>query len=154
MAIPYIMPIGFVDGITKDGVVILLTNPEESATIEEGTPVPIWTYNPGTLSSGRIRGEINAVGYVSATITIMETQLGPRWPKGQDILKRGAPVYLAQPGTFEPDESRMLTPEQADGMASLATIYADITRPKTPDRRRTGDDSRSPNGQNGHRHSP
>ena len=154
MAIPYIMPLGFVDGTTKDGVVILLTNPDESAAIKEGAPVTIWKYNPGTLSTGRVRGEINAVGYVSAIVTITETQLGPRWPQGQNILKRGTPVYLAQPGTFEPDESRMLTPEQAAGMASLATIYADITRPKTPDRRRAGENLRSPNGQNGHRHSP
>ena len=150
MATPYIMPIGFVDGVTKDGVVILLTNPEGSATIKEGAPVTIWKYNPGTLSSGRIRGEINAVGYVSATVAITETQLGPRWPQGQNILKRGTPVYLAQPGTFEPDESRMLTPEQATGMASLAVIYADLPKPKTPDRRRTGEDFPSPNGKNSH----
>ena len=154
MAIPYIMPIGFVDSATRDGVVILLTNPEESATIKESTPVTIWKYNPGTLSSGRIRGEINGVGYVSATVTVTETQLGPRWPQGQDILKRGTPVYLAQPGTFEPDESRMLTQEQADGMASLAAIFASLTRPETPSAPRTGQDRPSPNSRNGQKRSP
>ena len=154
MATPYIMPIGFVDGTSKDGIVILLTNPDESGAIEEGTPVTIWKYNPGTLSSGRIRGEINAVGYVSATVTITETQLGPRWPQGQNILKRGTPVYLAQPGTFEPDASRMLTQGQADGMASLAAMYADLTRTKTPQRPRTGGNFPSPNGKNSKNHSP
>ena len=154
MAIPHIMPLGFVDGTSRDGVVILLTNPDDPGNIGEGTPVTIWKYNPGTLSTGRIRGEINAVGYVSAIITITETELGPRWPQGQDILKRGTPVYLAQPGTFEPDESRMLTQEQANEMASLAAIYADLTRAKTPERARAGQNFPSPNGKNNHNNPP
>ena len=85
MAIPHIMPLGFVDGTSRDGVVILLTNPQESKDIREGTPVTIWKYNPGTLSTGRIRGEINAVGYVSAIIT-MTDQGTAFWWIGASIL--------------------------------------------------------------------
>lgn len=154
MARPYIMPIGFVDSIVNEGVVILLTNPEESTDIRKGTPVTIRVFNQGTLSSSRMRGEINSVGYVSATVTITETRLGRRWPQGLEILRRGTPVYLGIPGTFEPDESRMLTQEQTDSMASLASLYAGLARRSGPERPRTREDSPPTNGKNGQKRYP
>ena len=92
MAIPHIMPIGFVDGAGRDGVVILLTNPDDPGNIGEGTPVTIWKYNPGTLSTGGIRGEINHHHHHG-------NRTGPQ---GQDILKRGAQVYLAKCDSQQP----------------------------------------------------
>ena len=96
MAKPYIMPLGFIDRITGDETVFLLTNPEDSKTIGAGTPVTVWRYSHEHLALAKVRGLITAVGYTTATFTIGETNTDPRWPDDMGVLNPKAPVFLAQ----------------------------------------------------------
>ena len=150
MAIPHIMPIGFVDGASRDGVVILLTNPDvwEHRGRNAGDHLEV---QPRDTFDRWNKGRDQRGGICFRHHYHHGNRTGPQ---GQDILKRGAPVYLAQPGTFEPDESRMLTQEQTNEMASLAATYADLTRKKTPERARAGRNFPSPNGRNNHNNPP
>ena len=132
MAIPHIMPLGFVHRRTDDGAIIMLNNPQESQTLELGTPVTLWRYSPGRLAVAKVRGSISAVGYVTATFTIADAQIDPRWPANQEIIRPGAPVYLAAPDSFEPDLSRMITPEQAEEIQRLAERHRRISRSRSP----------------------
>ena len=138
MAAPYIMPLGFIDHVMEDGTVFLLTDPEESNALRTGTPITVWRYSAEHLAGARIRGEVSAVGYVTATFTLTETLKDPRWPEDLEILRRSAPVYLAVAGTFEPDLSRMLTKEQAERMQELARIYDRLAKPRIPERPKPG----------------
>ena len=132
MPTPLIMPMGFIDRPTEDGAIIMLTNPEESITLRLATPVTLWRYNQARLAVAKIRGEISDVGYVTATFTTVETLIDARWPENQKVMRPATPVYLALPGSFEPDTSRMLTPERAEAMQRLAAAYAKITKPDGP----------------------
>ena len=62
---------------------------------------------------------MTAVGYVTATFEIEETQIDSRWSTDQEIIRPGVPVYLAEPGSFEPDLSRIMTQEQAQEIQKL-----------------------------------
>ncbi len=58
MAIPHIMPLGFIHRRTEAGAIIMLNNPQESQTLKLGTPITLWWYSPGpargdSASSGR-----------------------------------------------------------------------------------------------------
>ena len=132
MAIPHILPLGFIHRTTQDGAIIMLTNSQDSLTLRTDAPVTLWRYSQGLLAMAKARGQISAVGYVTATFTTVETQIDPRWPAGQELLRPKTPVYLALPDSFEPDLSRMLSQEQADAMQRLTRRYAELTRPKRP----------------------
>ena len=132
MTTPYIMPLGFIDRPTEDGAIIMLTNPEESTALRLATPVTLWRYNQAQLAVARIRGEISDVGYVTAAFITVENKIDTRWPANQVIMLPATPVYLALPGSFEPDTSRTLTQEQAEAMQTLAAAYAAIAKPKNP----------------------
>ena len=67
MAIPHIMPLGFNHRRADDGAIIMLNNPQGSQTLELGTPVTLWRYSPGRLAVAKVRGDVSAVGYVTAT---------------------------------------------------------------------------------------
>ena len=133
MAIPHIMPLGFIHRRTDDGAIIMLNNPRESQTLKLGTPVTLWRYSPGRLAVAKVRGAVSAVGYVTATFEIVESQIDPRWPANQEIIRPGVPVYLAAPDSFEPDLSRMITPEQAEEIQRLAERHRRISRGRSPD---------------------
>ncbi len=77
MATPYIMPLGFVHRRTEDGATIILTNPEESRSLERGTPVTLWCYSQGRGAIAKAYGGITAVGYVTATFRTAEIQADP-----------------------------------------------------------------------------
>ena len=132
MSIPHILPLGFIHQLTLDGAIIMLTNPRDSLSLRSGTPVTLWRYSQGLLALAKIRGRISAVGYVTATFTTVETQKDIRWPENLEVLRPKAPVYLALPDSFEPDTSRMLSQEEAEGMSGLAARYRHITKPKQP----------------------
>ena len=129
MTTPYILPLGFVYRKTEAGTVILLTNPGEPNNLRADTPVTVWTYSPEHLALGKVRGLITAVGFTTATFSPVEISLDARWPQDQDVLRPNAPVFLAQEGSFEPDLSRMLTPEQAEAIQNVAKRYREITKP-------------------------
>ncbi len=44
MAVPYIMPLGFIDQPNETGATFILTNPEDSLGLRPGTPVTVWRY--------------------------------------------------------------------------------------------------------------
>ena len=132
MATPHILPLGFIYRTTPDGAVIMLTSPQDSLTLRTGAPVTLWQYSRGLLAAAKVRGQISAVGYATASFTTIETRTDPRWPEGRELLLPRTPVYLALPNSFEPDLSRMLTLEQADDMERLARRHAELTRPRRP----------------------
>ena len=57
MATPYIMPLGFIHRRTGDGAVIMLTNPEDSWTLQLGTLVTVWRYSRRRLAAAKARGQ-------------------------------------------------------------------------------------------------
>jgi hypothetical protein len=138
MVTPYIMPLGFIDRTTRDGAIIMLTNPEESITLNLATPVTLWRYNQTRLAVAKVRGEISDVGYATATFITIEARIDTRWPANQELMRPATPVYLALPGSFEPDTSRTLTQEQTEALQRLAAAYAELTRPKAPNQGREG----------------
>ena len=123
---PYINPLGFIDKLTTRGVRFLLTNPDDSHTLQIATPVTVSQPSEDALSFARTRGEIVAVGYVTATFAIAETILDPHWPQNEEAIREKTPVYLAKENSFEPDPSRMLTAEQAERIGEIARRYHDI----------------------------
>ena len=94
MARPYILPLGFIDRTTDSGAVFLLTNPEDSAALEAGTPVTVWRYSHEQLALAKIRGLICAVGFVTARFRTVESVINHRWPK--EVVIDSLPV----PGSF------------------------------------------------------
>ena len=125
---PYINPLGFIDKRTPRGVRFLLTNPDDSRTLKVGTPVTISQLSNDGLVPAKIRGEIVAIGYLTATFTIEETLLDERWPQNEETIREKTPVYLAKENSFEPDASRMLTTEQVERLRDLSRQYTDILR--------------------------
>ena len=43
MAVPYIMPLGFIDQPNETGATFILTNPEDSLGLRPGIPVTVCT---------------------------------------------------------------------------------------------------------------
>ena len=80
---PYINPLGFIDRTSGNGVRFLLTNPNDSRTLEVGTPVTVTQPSIDGLAVAKTRGKISAVGYATATFTITETAIDPNWPRDE-----------------------------------------------------------------------
>ena len=125
---PYINPLGFIDKRTPKGVRFLLTNPDDSQTLRVDTAVTVSQTSNDGLAIARMRGEIIAVGYVTATFTIAETLLDADWPQNEETIREKTPVYLAKENSFEPDPSRMLTTEQVEKLRHLSHQYTNIIR--------------------------
>ena len=123
---PYINPLGFIDQRTRRGVRFLLTNPDDSRTLKVGTSVTLSQPSNDGLALAKIRGEIVAVGYVTATFTIAEAILDAKWPGNQETIREKTPVYLAKENSFEPDPSRMLTADQVERLAHISHRYTNI----------------------------
>ncbi len=133
MATQRILPLGFVDRTTQDGAIMMLTNPNDSHGLSRETPITLQTRS--TINAGawaKIRGLITAVGYVTASFKVVETRTSASWPEGEQILRRGTPVYQALAGSFKPDLSRTLTDEEAESLSLLATRFRRATRPERP----------------------
>ena len=139
MTTPYIMPLGFIDRPTETGATFILSNPEDSHLLKPGTPVTLWQYSPGQLALAKVRGEITDVGFVTATLTTVESQTDPRWPEDREIICPKTPVYLALPDSFEPDTSRTLSQEQVEAIRSFALQYREITGDQHPKLTQNGD---------------
>ena len=67
MAIPHIMPLGFIHRRTEAGAIIMLADPLDSRDLRLETPVTLWRYSPGRLAAAKVRGTVSRVGYVTAT---------------------------------------------------------------------------------------
>ena len=116
MARRFILPLGFINRITENEGVFILTKPGDCANVRPNTPVTVWRYSPAHLAIAKVRGQVTAVGYSAARFTVSESQADPRWPEGENPLRTNAPVYLALPESFEPDPSRMLSHEEAEAL--------------------------------------
>ena len=111
----------------------MLTKPSESHTIRPETPVTLQARSAGQhRATARARGLITKVGYVTATCKIIETRMNSKWPRDEEVLRRGTPVYQALADSFVTDPARTITEEQAEDLSSLATRYRDLTRPRGP----------------------
>ena len=145
MAKKRILPLGFIDRATDDGAIIMLTKPSESHTIRPETPVTLQARSAGEpRATARARGLITRVGYVTATFKTIQTRMNTKWPRDEEVLRRGTPVYQALPGSFVPDPARTISEEQAEDLSRLATRYLDITKP-----RMSKNDARRPPPRNG-----
>ena len=112
----YINPLGFIEEITEHGTTFTLTSPEDSGQLQEGSPVTVWRYSQEHLALAKIRGTITSIGFTRATFTTTHSERDSRWPQNEDILKPRIPVYLALPGSYEPDGSRMLSQQEVDAI--------------------------------------
>ena len=135
MATPYIMPLGFIDRPTETGATFILSNPEDSFSLKNRTPITVWRYSPEHLAIAKLRGYVSAVGYTTATFTTIETRRDPKWPEDQEILRPETPVYLALPDSFDPNPSRMLSQEDAEALAEKEAKYAqpEMNNPDNPE---------------------
>ena len=128
-----ILPLGFIDRTTGDGATIMLTKPSDSHTLRPETPVTLWNRSSERPQAmARARGVITSVGYVTATFKTIQTRMNTQWPRDEEVLRRGTPVYQALPGSFVPDPARTLSEEQAEDLRKLAARYREITRPRRP----------------------
>ena len=133
MANQRILPLGFLDRTTDGGAIIMLTNPSDSHGLRHNTPVTLQAKSTTNAeATAKARGLITAVGYVTATFKVVETRTDAGWPEGEQILKRGTPVYQALPDSFNPDPRRALSEEQAKGLSHLADRYREALRPPRP----------------------
>lgn len=131
MAENRILPLGFIDRITEDGAIIMLTRPSDSRTLLPGTPVTLRARSRRkTGATARARGLITGVGNVTATFKTVEIREAVEWPEGEQVLRLGAPVYQALADGYEHDPVRAISPEESEGLARLAARYRNITRPK------------------------
>ena len=128
MARPYILPLGFIDRAAENGTVFHLANPDDARTIGPGTPVTVWRYSPEHLALAKLYGKVTDVGYTTATFITAQTETDPRWPGGVPIIRKNTPVYLALDNSFEPDQSRMLTQNQADTLRNLSQKYRSLRK--------------------------
>lgn len=139
-----ILPLGFIDRPTDGGAIIMLTKPSDSHRLKPETPVTLMTRSTGErAASARVRGLITAVGYVTATFRISETRTHGNWPEGEEILRRGTPVYQALPDSFKRDPQRTLSKEEAESLRRLAAKYQQITNPQAPEPGRPPDPHRN-----------
>ena len=128
-----ILPLGFIDRTTEDGAIIMLNNPNDSHSLSPETPITLLTHSTTRAATrAGARGVITAIGYVTARFKVVETRTDPDWPDGEQVLRRGTPVYQALDGSFKPDPSRSLTDAQEEGLRHLAARYRDATRPQQP----------------------
>ena len=128
MTKPYINPLGFIHRHTSNGVRFLLTNPDDSRTLQIGTPVTVSQPSSDGGAVAKTRGKIVAVGYATATFIINEMDIAENWPENEATLREKTPVYLAKENSFEPDPSRTLTAEQMERLRHLSRKYRDILR--------------------------
>ena len=106
-----IIPIGTVKESTKAGTTILLIPPHSSAD-ELQPQATLLTRNYGTGAHARATVRVLEIQGNAARLNIMELETELAWPEGADPLATGLPVYLAMPGTFEPDPEPQGTVEE------------------------------------------
>ena len=56
-----------------------------------------------------VRGQVTEIGPTTATFKVVESKIGPHWPKDSDTLASGNFVYLALPDSFKMDPSQIAT---------------------------------------------
>ena len=101
-----VMPIGIIEEPTPAGATFRLTPQGQNAGLSPDAHVTVWRYHPEQLAMAKYTGRITQVRDDTATFTMLRVEIDERWPADINPLGAGAPVYLALPGSFEPDTSR------------------------------------------------
>ncbi len=104
-----VMPIGIIEEQAGASATFRLTPQGQKAELSNDTQVTVWQYHPGQLAMAKYTGGIIQVGDETATFAILRAEVDERWPAEISPLGPGAPVYLAQRGSFEPDISQTAT---------------------------------------------
>ena len=101
-----VMPIGIIEEPTPAGATFRLTPQGHATELRTDTQVIVWRYHPEQLAMAKYAGRITRIVDDTATFTILRAEVDERWPAEINPLEVGAPVYLAQRGSFEPDITR------------------------------------------------
>ena len=104
-----VMPIGIIEEPAPAGATFRLTPQGQKAKLRTDTQVTLWQYHPEQLAMAKYAGRIIQVGDETATFAILRAEVDERWPAEINPQGPGAPVYLAQRGSFEPDISQTAT---------------------------------------------
>ena len=104
-----VMPIGIIEEPAPTGATFRLTPQGEKAELGTDTQVTVWQYHPAQLAMAKYAGRITRVGDKTATFSILRAEVDERWPAEINPLGPGAPVYLAQKGSFEPEITQTAT---------------------------------------------
>ena len=96
------LPIGTIKKSTGAGTTIRLIPPDPS-TDKLMPQANILTRDSGTGAHARAVVRVVEIQGNLAQFDILELETEPEWPEGTDPLAVGLPLYLALPGTFDPD---------------------------------------------------
>ena len=72
--------------------------------------------HPEQLAMAKYAGRITQISDETATFSILRVEVDERWPSEINPLEPGAPVYLAQRGSFEPDITLTTATVNLDGL--------------------------------------
>ena len=115
MTRPKIMPVGIIEQSTEDGAIFKLTRPGDHSSLKIDSPVTISNthWDQDEIPSGvMVRGHITEIGPTTGAFKVVESKIGPYWPKEADPLAPGSFVHLALPDSFDVDRSQIATQEE------------------------------------------
>ena len=113
-----VMPIGIIEESAPNGATFRLTPQGQNAGLRTDTQVTVWRYHPERLAIAKYVGRITQISDETATFSILRVEVDDRWPLEMNPMEPGAPVYLAQRGSFEPDISQTATAVLQDAPGS------------------------------------
>ena len=119
-----IMPIGIIEQSTEDSAIFKLTRPGDDSTLKINSPVMVWNTDRDDedIPSGvMVRGHITEIGPTTATFKVVESKIGPYWPKDADPLAPGSFIHLALHNSFEVDRSQIATRDEEKLLEKLET---------------------------------
>ena len=97
-----ILPIGIIKESAEARTTIKLIPPHPSAGKLQ-PQATILTRDSGAGAHAKATVRVVDIQGNMADLEVLELETEARWPEGADPLRVGQPVYLALPGTFEPD---------------------------------------------------
>ena len=124
MAKPKIMPVAIIEQSTEDGATFILTRQGDHSTPQINAPVMVWNAHwdqDEILSGVMIRVQVTEIGPTTATFKMVESKVGPCWPKDADTLASGCFVRLALPDSFDVDRSQVATPYEEKFLDKMET---------------------------------
>ena len=112
---PTIMPVGIIKQSTEEGAIFKLTRPADPTTLKINSSVILRNthWDQDEIPSGvMVRGQVTEIGPTTATFKVVESLIGPYWPRDADTLAPGCFVHLALPDSSEIDRSQIATPDE------------------------------------------
>ena len=120
-------PIGVIDDPLENGARFSVMPQNGRQMPAPGHPVTVWNQTRPGGPMARFRGEITELSPTQGTFIVQEQMVDPDWPKAIHPLGRGNPVYLAHPGSFNPDMSRQASREEFALMNELSNDHQNAT---------------------------